>query len=210
MDEELYHLLSNAPLTTKIESAYSVSVDRILKAILALDERTAGLKLIFKDGCDIGLDLFLKPFCHEVLINDRYLDFHESHINSPCGIYKHAISRGQGTETYPCNHSFTELYDLLLHEIEKSGQFDMATESVPLLLDCVRESLQQMPQLVRVSTGENKGKILVKWKDTESDLAYELYRVELKCHITLHRESTCAHRRYDLLTSHGERSCVIG
>ena len=86
-------------------------------------------------------------------------------------------------------------------EVEKHSG---AVEADRLLRLRLAENLRQMPRLIETAPGCNAGEIDVTWMDFESGLAAELHGLDVKYRVTLHRESTCDMRRFDLVTSNGE------
>jgi hypothetical protein len=61
-----------------------------------------------------------------------------------------------------------------------------------------------MPRLIETAPGRNAGEIDVTWMDSESDIAARLHGLDVKYRVTPHCESTCAMKRFDLVTSSSE------
>lgn len=80
--EQRYHLLHSAPIATEKSTLYASMVKRALSAGLCLDKRTKRLELVFKDGTAAELDLLLDGT--ELMVNEKFLDFHASHKKVPC------------------------------------------------------------------------------------------------------------------------------
>jgi hypothetical protein len=61
-----------------------------------------------------------------------------------------------------------------------------------------------MPRVIETAPGCNPGEIDVTWMHSEGDLAAGLHGLDVKYRVTLHRVSTCAMERFDLVISNGE------
>jgi hypothetical protein len=203
--EYAHHLLNNAPISEAEHTAYSDGVMRALSAILALDNRTKHLKVVFKDGTNTTLDLILDGT--NLLINEKWLDFHESHEKAPCWL----TQRGVTVENFPCDHIVTGLYDLILEEIRKdlltaNNTIQSANQSLRLR---VSENLQQMPRMVEIAQGSEPEELIVNWTILERDIMLKLYGMDLECQVTLHRESTCSDKKMNNLFSTGESNISL-
>ena len=182
-----------------METGYSMNVKRSLQAALALDQSTHDLNLAFKSGATIDLDLLLVD--GTLLINDKWLDFHESHKNAACWLSRQSIGQ---VNTFSCLHVVTHLHDLLLVELSRDSDTRTGkTTTEPSLSLRVRESLQQMPLRVATALTEMACELNVMWSDSDHDLA-SVHGLDPKCRVTLHRESTCSKRRLDLLEQDGK------
>ena len=58
--------------------------------------------------------------------------------------------------------------------------------------------------MIDIVHGDNDGEILVSWTDPESSLLSKLHHLNVKCRVTLHRESTCSQKRFDLVGPTGK------
>lgn len=201
-EEQRHHLLHNAPIAVVKETPYSESLKRALSAALALDSRTSGLNLVFKSGVKAELDLLLKE--SDLLIHEKWLDFHLSHQGADCWLSRLASMQEINIDQFSCDHIITDLYDLVLIEIEKDSSNrvgDLAGIDSSLRLR-VNEGLRQMPRMIGIAPGDQPGEIRVHWTDAESDLASKLHGLDLHCRVTLHRESTCSNAKFELLAPH--------
>ena len=198
--EQQCFLLEKAPHSQHKETRYSASVKRSLRAALALDQSTQNFTLDFKTGASVDLDLLLVD--DSLLVNDKWLDFEESHKNAPCWLSQQSV--GQVT-TFSCLHVLTHLYDLVLVELTryletKTGRTIAMEPSLSLR---VRENLQQMPLVVETILTEAACELKVSWSDSDHDLA-SVHGLDPKCQVTLHRESTCSQKQSDLLKQDGK------
>lgn len=194
------YLLKTAPNSQLEETDYSKSVKWCLRAALALSKSTENLVLSFKSGATVDLDLLLLD--DAVLINDKWLDFQESHKNTPCWLSRQSIGQ---VDTFSCLHIIMYLHDLVLVELTKysdtgTGRI-FATE--PFLPLKVQESLQQMPLMVETASTGRPYEMKVSWSDSDNDLASKL-GLDPKCRVTLHRESTCSQKRLHPLGQNGK------
>lgn len=197
--EQRYRLLHNAPVAAGRSTVYASMVKRALQAALCLDPRTQSLDLIFKDGAAAELDLLLEG--SRLMINEKWLDFHASHEETPCWLSRLSSIEGFNHENFSCDHIITELYDLVLMELDKrrTEQEKTIFETEGLLRLKLIENLRQMPRLVKTAPGSSSGEIDVTWMYVESDLVAKLHGLDVKCRVMLHRQSTCATARYDLV-----------
>jgi len=181
---------------------YSKAIERSLKAILALDERTQGFNIIFKSGANADLDLLLQE--STLFINDKWLDFEKSYLKAPCWLSRHGVTR----HDMPCDHLITRLYDLILRELTKgpASQIDNSGQSKDTLRLKVSDSLRQIPRMVEISQGQSPGELHATWTILERDLVFKMYGFDLRCQVTLHRESTCAEKKTDVLFNNSELS----
>jgi hypothetical protein len=113
-EEHLYHLLHNAPVSELEETPYSSGVKRALSVALALDDKTKRLKLVFKSGAEVELDLLLDG--SDILINDKWLDFQETHRQTRFWLSRTHIKASD----FPCDYVVNDLYDHFLREMKKS------------------------------------------------------------------------------------------
>ena len=194
--------MSNASPSDLAQSPYSEAIKRSLKAILALDDRTKDLIIVFKSGEQADLDLLLEG--SNLLINDKWLDFQRSHSKAPCWLSRHGVK----SYKMPCDHIVTRLHDLILHELTKGpvSQLDKSTESKATLRLKVSDSLRQMPRMIEISQGLKPRELIVTWTMLERDLVFKMYGFDLRCQVTLHRESTCSEKKMDILFYIGETS----
>lgn len=193
--EERYHLLYNAPVVAKKSAPYASMVTAALSASLCLDVRTKDLKLVFKDGTTAELDLLLDGT--QLMVNEKWLDFYDSHKNVPCWISRESTTAGFISDTFSCDHIITELYDMVLMELDKRCEEEgqKAEEADGLLRLRLVENLRQMPREIRITPGYSPGEIDVTWMASEGALAAKLHGLDVKYRVTLHRERTCESKK---------------
>ena len=194
--EQQERLLNNAPESVDSGSSYSKNVKRALTASLQLENRTRNLQLSFRSGAKANLDLLL---CGNVLkINDLWLDFEASHKKSPC-----CLSRTTGHETdnadcFSCHHIILRLYELILEELARHTETRrLSIESDGSLSQRVRETLSQMPIMIKAVPGDLPCSVDVSWADL--DLIAKLHGLQPRCSVVLHRESSCSGAKSDLI-----------
>lgn len=195
------HLLKTAADSRREETRYSKSVKWSLTAALALSEGTENLTLRFKSGATADLDLLLVDDI--LLINDKWLDFQQSHENAPCWLSRQPIGQ---VDTFSCLHVVTHLHDLVLLELTKSPDTNTGRTVAmdPSLSLKVHESLRQMPLMVTTVLTGRAGELKVSWSDSDHNLA-SVHGLDPKCRVTLHRESTCSLKRFDPLGQNGKQ-----
>jgi hypothetical protein len=192
-------LLINAE-TSDIDTTYAKAMKRALNAALALDNSTSKLKVVFKCGDRVDLDLLIDG--SNLVINDKWLNFDAIHVKHPCWISQ----LGRTNEDFLCDHVITHLYHLILRQFkiadnERDGELEIRTA----LRIKVAENIRQMPRVVEVRRSPNPGQLVVSWTLLESNKIYRHYGLSLKYQVILHRKSTCSDRAEDVLFSLGKR-----
>ncbi|KAJ8069439.1 hypothetical protein OCU04_003093 [Sclerotinia nivalis] len=196
--------MCNAEIAAALPTPYCSSVMRTLSAALALDMRTKSFKLVFKKAGDVGLDLYLDMDHSQLLLHDKWMDFDKSHAeNSKDCILSHMRHPGDDSpiEIFSCDHIIIDICNQVLQELDRGGAGkifpdDQHLNSLPLQ---VGECLKNMLRAIQARPGPNKGEICVSWEDNEAGKLFRLHNMVLNCCVTLHRESTCSHKRSDLI-----------
>ena len=178
-------------------------------AALSMDGRIPRLEIVFKSRATAELDLLLEG--SQLLVNDKWLDFHASHNDAPCGLSRVAAALNTNIDTFSCDHVIMGLYDLFLLELIKDRDSDQNAlrERDSSLRLGVSENLRQMPRMIQIARGDHAGEISVTWTDSECGLLAKLHQLDLKCRVTLHRESTCSHKRFDLVVPEGKLTPLL-
>jgi hypothetical protein len=194
-------LLQNAIETDFHKTPYAEEVERALRSVLALDSRTRDLRLDFRSGTSAELDILLQG--SNLVINDKWLDFHASHDKSFCSLFLEATAEQITIDRFSCGHIIKNLYDLILVELSKgsSTQENRSSDTAEHLRQMVREKIDQMPCMVEVIQADLAGVLEVSWVHAESEKISKLHHLELKGRVTMHRESTCADKKSELLAS---------
>jgi hypothetical protein len=200
-EEHLYQLLHNAPVSELEETPYSSGVKRVLSAALALDDKTKRLKLVFKSGAKTELDLLLDG--SDVLINDKWLNFQETHLQTRCWLSRTHIKDSD----FPCDHVINDLYEHVLYEMKKvpGAETDLTSEATNSMRLRAHDHLRQMPRSIELGEGEKSGELKVEWHSPDPDAFFKRYGVNLRSIVTLHRESTCFGKKSDVLSSSGKQ-----
>jgi hypothetical protein len=204
VEEYRRDLLQKSPIALEPETKYSAGVKRALMAALSLDDGTRNFEIIFKCRAKAELDLLLDD--STLHINEKWLDFQASHIELSCWLSSLTLVEDVDTDVFSCDHIVANIYDSILTELRKGNtQKDrQSDEKYSHLRLRVSESLRQMPRMIENTQGENAGEIKVSWTVPESNLVVKFHRVDLKCRVTLHRESSCGSKRFDLFGPIGE------
>lgn len=196
-------LLRRAPMVDITSQPYYETVQRALRAALALDERTRHLKLLFKSGDKADLALLVNGT--DVLVHERWFDFYACHARSPCQISDRALaktsSKDYNHEPFLCDHVVNYLYGLLLDQL-MPGSCYCGQTATDRLRTKVSECVEQMPRKIEIAQGSQQGTIKVSWVDIASGRA-KSNGLDLQCRITLH-ESTCQGKRDELLAQESE------
>ncbi len=100
-----------------------------------------------------------------------------------------------------CDHIIARLYDPILRDLEKipASQLDKPAESNGTLKLKMSDSLRQMPRMIEITQGEKSGELVTTWTMLERDLVLKMYGFDLRCRVTLHRESNCSEKNADVL-----------
>ncbi|KAF7862569.1 hypothetical protein EAF04_007442 [Stromatinia cepivora] len=203
-------IMCNTEIATALPTPYYSSIMRTLSAALALDTRTKSFKLVFKKAGDVGLDLYLDMDHSQLLLHDKWMDFEKSHAeNSKDCILSHMRHPGGDSpiEIFSYDHIIIDICSQVLQELDRGGAGkkspdDQHLNSLPLK---VGECLKNMLRAIQARPGPNKGEICVSWEDNEAGKLFRLHNMELKCCVTLHQESTCSHKRSDLIAGEIQR-----
>ncbi|KAH8589310.1 hypothetical protein B0O99DRAFT_676727 [Bisporella sp. PMI_857] len=194
--EQVRHVLSSAQLSTHRQTTYSRGVERMLRAILALDPRTNHLELEWKEASNVDLNMLLEG--SKLMINNKWVNFSASHRIAPCALSS-KLSGANEDVLFSCDHILLDLYNLILLELSKRGPENAGTvENNPTQRWKVEQTLREMPRLVNVVQGL-PGELIVSWRDFESQILYEGHGLNALCQVTLHCERTCADRKMDLV-----------
>lgn len=174
----------------------------MLGAALAIHPVTRNLTTDFKAISDKELDLLIKN--NSVLVHEKWLEYHGSHEKSPCWLSQ----RGADIENFTCDHIILDLYDSVLQSLRSCNSY--ATDDSPtVLVQRVDDTLRQMPRNVKFEKVKTAGELTVSWTDAESKIALDVHGIQLKCKVTLHRESTCASKRDQLLNTDGKFGTLL-
>ncbi|TGO24106.1 hypothetical protein BPAE_0112g00250 [Botrytis paeoniae] len=187
-----------------LNTPYCASLMRTLRAALALDPQIQPLLLVFKKAGTSGLDSYLDSDNSKLLLHENWMDFEKSHgDNSTECILSHMRNSGDVNpiEIFSCDHIIIEICNQVLQELDRirAGKGFMGGRSVNSLKSQVSECLKNMLRGIRAFPGPQKGEICVSWEDNEAEKLFRLHHLKLQCCVTLHRESTCSHKRSELL-----------
>lgn len=173
---------------------------RALRAALALDVKTKDLKVVFKNGATTDFDLIL--FESTLEINNKWLDFKQSHSKTACWLSRQSNDESSTMSHFSCDHIALTLYELVLEEVMRDPGFAHreSSESKATLCQKVSENLRHMPMMIETCLG-GPGEIIVSWIDRDGGMVSRVYGLNPKLEITLHQESSCALKRGDLLRS---------
>jgi len=198
-DEQRYHLLQSAPEEDLPTTLYSAGLIRTLKCALASDDRTRSLELEFRIAGGTDVEILLKDT--KLLINSQCLQFTAGHWKAPCSLSAETSTRDMDQEQFSCMHVLTELYDLVLVELNKAQTEGHKGEPPAALRRRINEKALQMPCKVEVAHGNKPHQLDVTWVHSDSSKVSSMYGFVWTGRVTLHRESTCADKRANLLTN---------
>lgn len=197
--QEQRHLLNRAPESNIKQTPFYVTLRRMLRTALVLDERTRRLGLLIKSGGKADIALLIVD--STVLVHERWFDFYACHARSPCQISDRDLAKPSNKdynyEPFLCDHVVNYLYGLLLEQLMPGSCYG-GQISTDRLRTQVSECVEQMPRKVEIAQGSERGSIKVSWMDIAGGRA-KSNGIDLRCRITLH-ESACKEKRDDLLT----------
>lgn len=200
-EEHCHHLLLKAPGYNDKVTQYAIETMRLLRMGMSLSSRTRNYEFVFKKVSLSGLDLLRQD--QQLLVDAKFLDFKEAHKSHPCRL----TDKGIVSDSNPCDHIIEHLYKLACQTVlagDTIGDDATVKESNDKQEREFRESFKEMPRAVQLHESNQLGELIVEWIDTESERMFYLYKIELRCRVTLHRESSCADRRNDLLAGLGK------
>ncbi|KAF7953451.1 uncharacterized protein EAE97_000850 [Botrytis byssoidea] len=197
------NIMCNSQTASILDTPYCASLARTLRVALALDPQTQPFLLVFKKAGTSGLDPYLDIDNSKLLLHEKWMDFEKSHgENSTDCILSQMRNSGDvdPIEIFSCDHIVIEICSQVLQELDRirAGKDHMGDWSVNLKSQ-VGECLKNMLRGIRAFPGPKKGEICVSWEDNEAEKLFRLHHLKLQCCVTLHRESTCSHRRSELL-----------
>ncbi|KAF7909374.1 uncharacterized protein EAF01_003092 [Botrytis porri] len=199
------NIMCNSQTAPTLDTPYCASLMRTLRAALALDPQTQPFLLVFKKAGISGLDSYLDVDNSKLLLHEKWMDFEKSHgENSTDCSLSHMRNTGDvisPIEIFSCDHIIIEICNQVLQELDRirAGKGSIGDRSVDSLKSQVSECLKDMMQGIQALPGPQKGEICVSWEDNEAEKLFRLHRMKLQCCVTLHRESTCSHKRSELL-----------
>ncbi|TGO91190.1 hypothetical protein BPOR_0036g00200 [Botrytis porri] len=199
------NIMCNSQTAPTLDTPYCASLMRTLRAALALDPQTQPFLLVFKKAGISGLDSYLDVDNSKLLLHEKWMDFEKSHgENSTDCSLSHMRNTGDvisPIEIFSCDHIIIEICNQVLQELDRirDGKGSIGDRSVDSLKSQVSECLKDMMQGIQALPGPQKGEICVSWEDNEAEKLFRLHRMKLQCCVTLHRESTCSHKRSELL-----------
>ncbi|TGO32057.1 hypothetical protein BHYA_0359g00020 [Botrytis hyacinthi] len=198
------NIMCNSQTAPILDTPYCASLMRTLRAALALDPQTQPFLLIFKKAGTSGLDSYLGIDNSKLLLHEKWMDFEKSHgENSTDCILSYMRNSGgvDPIEVFSCDHIIIEICNQVLQELDRirAGKDFMSDRSVNSLKSQVSECLKNMLRGIQAFPGPQKGEICVSWEDNEAGKLFRLHHLKLQCCVTLHRESTCSHKRSELL-----------
>lgn len=196
--------MCNAQIVSALPTPYCTSMMRSLKAALSLNEQTQALNFTFKKLEDSAPDLCVDVRNLQLLLHEKWMSFDESHApNSDDCILSHMRHSGINTplEVFSCDHIIIEMCNQIIQELEtwKHSNETPMDESLSTLPVQAGECLKNMLRAIQIGPGPEKGDICVSWEDNEAGRLFRLHKMGLQCRVTLHRESTCHHKRFDLM-----------
>ncbi|PMD41316.1 hypothetical protein L207DRAFT_323111 [Hyaloscypha variabilis F] len=106
---------------------------------------------------------------------------------------------------FSCDHIISSLYELVFDEVMRQPGLAHGElcESKATLCQKISENFRHMPIMIETCLGA-PGEIIVSWVAIDGGMVSRVYGLDPKVAITLHRESSCAARRDDLLRTNPE------
>lgn len=176
---------------------------RALRSSLELDETLKDLDVKFVKGGQSTIDVLVDSEEKLLKVHDKWLDFSKIHEDTACEFSKATNGQLEEEETlFLCDHIIHDLLRLVLDEL--SGPLELHPRSCSALRNEAAMRLQQLPRHIEMSAPEAGQSIVVSWAANYSHLFSERFGAHLEYSVILHKMSTCAAKRDDLLYHVGE------
>lgn len=174
----------------------------MLKSALQLDARLESIQVHIVKGGGTGIDILFEEDKGCLLIHEKWLDFTKAHENTSCEIALLARDRPLHDVPFSCDHIVEDLFELVMNDVRRALKFSHAEAST--IRGFVRERIPQMPRGIKVIAPNEAGVLEVTWKGNESGVIAENYGREIEYHVTLHKMSSCATKKSDLIQLYGK------
>lgn len=197
--EEQNHLFRNSSASDEPLTLFSTSIQRGLRACLALNDKTQQVQVEYVSGAETDVDMLFDKEKKLLKVHEKWLNFTRVHETTPCrAITLHDIQLLDSV--FLCDHVIEELCDLAVHEIVESFSFKQsdALWFIKSMRLEVREQLQQMPCEISIQPTDEPRELVVSWTDNESERVGKVLNNGAYS-VTLHRERTCSRKRSEYL-----------
>ena len=197
-EEEQINTFQNAPVCSSPNSTFARTVQRVLKACMALSDNTKHVEVSFIHINDNAIDTFFDLEYQVLKTHHRWLDFDAMHRKYPCRDLLPNNMAGADAPFF-CDHIIEELLRKALPTIFRTDPMSRTTENG--ILRQIRHCLRHMPHSIMLKPmPQNKG-LVVTWEDNETESFRKSCRSRVAYHVVLHEER-CASARSELL--HGD------
>lgn len=201
-EEEQRELFKHANAYTVPESAFARTIDRALRACLALLKTTDHIKVEYVQGLTGNADVFYDKEQGTLKIHHRWLDFYSVHPKPSCRTSFPGNMDGKYAPFF-CGHAVEELLTRSITSMFKASSMPWATEM--RFMRHIRRLLRYMPHSIKLLT--HKGGLLVTWEDDETEAIRQLGRGGPEYHVVLHEEK-CSTFEPELLHTKAGKSAI--
>lgn len=185
---------------TLLETTFSKTIQRVLKAGLRLNEDTKDISTIFVNIKDSEVDVQHNSEQNALEISDKWLCFDAIHRQEPCAVANmeaDILSRN----SFICDHIAESLLELVLYQLGFGHLIRSRRRRFV-------EKLRQMPREITAEQGQNAKEIVITWKDGATHLFSTVLGKNIQYHVTLHEEK-CWDKASDLLHESGKPMIIL-
>ncbi|KAL4961378.1 uncharacterized protein BDV14DRAFT_203829 [Aspergillus stella-maris] len=147
--EELQHQFRNSRIIELPNTAFAQGLARTLQALMALDPRTATIKVVFV-RCDIHtVDLAYSEKENMLYVHEKWLE-----LPTAPSLEELEVSLHLGPDAFFCQHMVEKLYRRTLAIVFKQSSETQAAHDHTALLELSHQKLRQMPRMIEASLAE--------------------------------------------------------
>ena len=198
VEEEQIVTFKKAPVCSSSNSSFARTVQRVLKACMALSDNTKHIEVSFIHISDNTIDTFFDLEHQALKVHHRWLDFDAMHRKYPCRDLLPNNMTGPDAPFF-CDHIIEELLRKALPTIFRTAPMSRAIENG--VLRQIRHRLRHMPHSIASGQMPQIKGLVITWEDNETESFRKSCRSRVAYHVVLHEER-CASARSELL--HGD------
>ncbi|KAF7588863.1 hypothetical protein BBP40_005081 [Aspergillus hancockii] len=210
-EEERIEQFRGAQESSTAETAFSKTIQRVLKASLMLDQCTDQTKIMFVDCEHSDIEIYFESDINLLKIHRKWLEFHAIHTDHPCCVSS-AMDSGIVAESFFCDHIFDMLYLNSIREIVEDSRNPRIKKHWQNRHQDVKEALFYMPRNVTVKQTLRAKSLIVTWEHglSQQFLKHSLaeYSVVLHDEKCLSKSSDVLHLQVDAQLEYSLCGCV--
>lgn len=196
-EQKVFNFSTSPPIAIP-DNAFCSTITRALRSSLKLRPALQDLEVDFVKGEQSTIDVLFNNEEKLLKVHDKWLDFSRIHEDTTCDFSQATSGQLEEEETlFCCDHIIHDLLRLALDELR--GPLGLQPGTCSALRNEAAMRLQQLPRDVQMSAPESGSSIVVSWAPNHSRLFSKRFGAHLTYNVILHKMSTCADRRGDLL-----------